>query len=146
MKASLPHKQKGAAAIEFALVFIIFFGVFYGIISYSLPLLLMQSFNRSTAEAVRRSVALDPSTPGYNAALIALAKTELTTQTAWIPPALNFNTATDASVTYVGGLLTVRISYPTNKINAAIPFLNLPGIGQVPNLPATLTASASLQF
>jgi hypothetical protein len=43
-------------------------------------------------------------------------------------------------------LLTVRISYPTNKIKAAIPFLNLPGIGQVPNLPATLTASASLQF
>ncbi|KPU59678.1 tadE-like family protein [Pseudomonas fluorescens] len=37
MKASLPHKQKGAAAIEFALVLIIFFGVFYGIISYSLP-------------------------------------------------------------------------------------------------------------
>jgi hypothetical protein len=27
-----------------------------------------------------------------------------------------------------------------------IPFLNLPGIGQVPNLPATLTASTSLQF
>jgi hypothetical protein len=106
----------------------------------------MQSFNQSTAEAVRRSVALDPSTPGYAAALIARAKTELTTQTAWIPPALNFNTATDATVTFVSGLLTVRISYPTNKIKAAIPFLNLPGIGQVPNLPATLTASASLQF
>jgi len=37
MKTSLPHKQKGAAAIEFALVFIIFFGVLYGIISYSQP-------------------------------------------------------------------------------------------------------------
>ncbi|MCP1421326.1 MULTISPECIES: TadE/TadG family type IV pilus assembly protein [Pseudomonas] len=146
MKASLPHKQKGAAAIEFALVFIIFFGVFYGIISYSLPLLLMQSFNQSTAEAVRRSVALDPATPGYNAALIARATTELTTQTAWIPPALNFNAATDATVNFVDGLLTVRIHYPTHKISAVIPFLNLPGIGQVPNLPATLTASSSLQF
>jgi len=146
MKASLPHKQKGAAAIEFALVFIIFFGVFYGIVSYSLPLLLMQSFNQSTAEAVRRSVALDPATPGYSAALITRATTELTTQTAWIAPALNFNVATDANITYVGGLLTVRISYPTNKISAVIPFLNLPGIGRVPNLPATLTASASLQF
>lgn len=146
MKASLPHKQKGAAAIEFALVFIIFFGVFYGIISYSLPLLLMQSFNQSTAEAVRRSVALDPATPGYNAALIARATSELTTQTAWIPPALNFDTATDATVNFVDGLLTVRINYPTHKISAVIPFLTLPGIGQVPNLPATLTASSSLQF
>ena len=146
MKTSLPRKQKGAVAIEFAAVFVIFFAVFYATVSYSLPLLLMQSFNQSTAEAVRRSVALDPATPGYNAALIARATAELTTQTAWIAPALNFNVATDATVTYVGGLLTVRISYPTNKISAVIPFLNLPGIGQVPNLPATLTASASLQF
>ncbi|MGX1088826.1 TadE/TadG family type IV pilus assembly protein [Pseudomonas sp. AP3_22 TE3818] len=146
MKASLPHKQKGAAAIEFALVFIIFFGVFYGIISYSLPLLLMQSFNQSTAEAVRRSVTLDPATPGYDAALINRATTELSTQLAWIPAALNFNVATDATTTYTSGLLTVAIHYPSNKINALIPFLTLPGVGQVPNLPATLTASASLQF
>ena len=40
MKTDLPHKQKGAVAIEFALVFVIFFAVFYAIVSYSLPLLL----------------------------------------------------------------------------------------------------------
>ena len=54
MKPGLPRKEKGAAAIEFALVFVVFFAVFYGVVSYSLPLLLMQSFNHSTAEAVRR--------------------------------------------------------------------------------------------
>lgn len=63
MKTSLPRKQKGAAAIEFALVFVIFFAVFYGIVTYSLPLLLMQSFNQSTAEAIRRSVALTRTRP-----------------------------------------------------------------------------------
>ncbi|KAB0491806.1 TadE/TadG family type IV pilus assembly protein [Pseudomonas vancouverensis] len=146
MKASLPRKQKGAAAIEFALVFIIFFGVFYGIISFSVPLLLMQSFNQSTAEAVRSSMALDPTTPGYQAALLARAKSVLTTQTQWIPAALNFNVNTDASFDYTGGVLTVRISYPSSKIGAVIPFLNLPGIGQVPNLPANLSAVSSLQF
>ncbi|KAB0496145.1 TadE/TadG family type IV pilus assembly protein [Pseudomonas moorei] len=146
MKSSLPRKQKGAAAIEFALVFVIFFAVFYAIVTYSLPLLLMQSFNQSTAEAVRRSVALDPNTPGYSAALISVATQELTRQLAWIPAGLNFNVATDAAATYTGGVLKVTINYPTNKLNAVIPFLNLPGIGQVPNLPATLTASASLQF
>jgi len=60
MKVDLPHSQKGAAAIEFALVFVIFFSVLYGVLSYSFPLLLMQSFNQSTAEAVRRSMAVDP--------------------------------------------------------------------------------------
>jgi hypothetical protein len=51
-----------------------------------------------------------------------------------------------AAIEFALGLLTVAIHYPTSKINAVIPFLILPGIGQVPNLPATLTASASLQF
>ncbi len=146
MRNSLPHKQKGAAAIEFALVFIVFFSVFYGIVSYSLPMLLMQSFNQSTAEAVRRSVALDPTTPGYAGALTALATAELKNQLSWIPPALAFNAATDTSATFVGGVLKVSVNYPTSKINAVIPFLNLPVIGQVPNLPDTLTASSSLQF
>lgn len=146
MKTSFPRKQKGAAAIEFALVFVIFFGVFYAIVTYSLPLLLMQSFNQSTAEAVRRSVALDPNTPGYEAQLKSTATQELTRQLAWIPAGLNFDIATDATTTYVGGVLKVSINYPTSKLNAVIPFLNLPGIGQVPDLPATLTASSSLQF
>ncbi|WP_030128227.1 MULTISPECIES: TadE/TadG family type IV pilus assembly protein [unclassified Pseudomonas] len=146
MKTGLPRKQKGAVAIEFALVFVIFFAVFYGLVSYSLPLLLMQSFNQSTAEAVRRSVALDPSTANYDTAVRNIATTELTRQLAWIPAALNFNVATDASATYTGGVLTVTINYPTSKLNQVLPFLVLPGIGSVPNLPATLTARSSLQF
>ncbi|HEF4761771.1 TPA: pilus assembly protein [Pseudomonas putida] len=146
MKIHLPRKQKGAAAIEFALVFVIFFAVFYAIVAYSLPLLLMQSFNQSTAEAVRRSVALDPSTPGYEAALKTVVKNELTRQLSWIPVGLNFNVDTDTTTTLTAGVLKVSINYPTNKLSAVIPFLNLPGIGPVPNLPATLTASSSLQF
>jgi Flp pilus assembly protein TadG len=146
MKTGLPRKQKGAVAIEFALVFIIFFAVFYGLVSYSLPLLLMQSFNQSTAEAVRRSVALDPSTANSDTAVRNIATTELTRQLSWIPAALNFNVATDASATYIGGVLTVTINYPTSKLNQVLPFLVLPGIGSVPNLPATLTARSSLQF
>jgi hypothetical protein len=108
--------------------------------------LLVQSFNQSTAEAVRRSVALDTTTPGYNTQVTTVATTELSRQLAWIPAALNFNVATDATATYIGGVLKVTINYPTSKLKQVIPFLVLPGIGAVPNLPATLTASSSLQF
>ncbi|MFL1528589.1 TadE/TadG family type IV pilus assembly protein [Pseudomonas sp. O230] len=146
MKTNLPHQQKGAIAIEFALVFVMFFAVFYGIVTYSLPLLLMQSFNQSTAEAVRQSVALDPNTPGYDTVIKTVATAELSRQLAWIPAALNFNVATDTTTTYAGGVLKVSINYPTSKLRQVIPFLTLPGIGSVPNLPATLTASSSLQF
>jgi Flp pilus assembly protein TadG len=146
MKINLPRKQKGAAAIEFALVFVVFFGVFYAIVSYSLPLLLMQSFNQSTAAAVRRSVALDPSTPGYEAALKTVVKDELKRQLTWIPPGLNFDVDADVITTLTNGVLEVRINYPTNKLSAVIPFLKLPIIGTVPNLPPTLSATSSLQF
>jgi Flp pilus assembly protein TadG len=146
MKSSLPRRQKGAVAIEFALVFVLFFAVFYGIVSYSLPLLLMQSFNQSTAEAVRRSVAVDPNAPGYAALVQSTAAAELARQLTWIPAALNFNAATDTTITFVGGVLKVQISYPASKLNRVMPFLVLPGIGSVPSLPATLSASSSLQF
>jgi Flp pilus assembly protein TadG len=139
------HRQKGAAAIEFAAVFIAFFAVFYGLVSYCLPLLMMQSFNAAASEAVRRSVALSPSTASYETLIVTQARSVLLTQLAWLPSALAIN-SNDALVTYTAGVLSVQINYPTSRINQVIPFLVLPGIGQVPNLPATLSAQASMQL
>ncbi|MFS2159805.1 TadE/TadG family type IV pilus assembly protein [Pseudomonas sp. Pseusp122] len=139
------HRQKGAAAIEFAAVFIAFFAVFYGLVSYCLPLLMMQSFNAAASEAVRRSVALSPSTTNYQTLIVTQARSVLLTQLAWLPGALAFN-SNDAVVTYTAGVLSVQINYPTSRINQVIPFLVLPGIGRVPNLPAALSATASMQL
>jgi hypothetical protein len=145
MRTGLPRKQKGAAAIEFALVFVVFFAVFYGMVSYSLPLLLMQSFNQATAEAVRRSVAVDPTSPNYQANLGAQAAVIARQQLKWIPKAFNFD---DGYVTgtFDGVVLKVAINYPTTNLKRVLPFIVLPGIGTVPNLPATLSAQSSLQF
>ena len=148
MRRHLPRKQKGAVAIEFALVFSIFFAVFYGIVSYSIPLLLMQSFNEATAEAVRRSVALDPNTNNYPTALVALANSVLQQQLSWVPNAFNitYGNGNDAKAVYSAGVLTASVNYPTSKLNQVIPFLVLPGVGAVPSLPANLTATSSLKF
>ncbi len=148
MRRHLSRKQKGAVAIEFALVFSIFFAVFYGIASYSVPLLLMQSFNEATAEAVRRSVALDPTTNNYPTALVTLANSVLQQQLSWVPKAFNitYGTGGDAKAVYSAGVLTASVNYPTSKLNQVIPFLVLPGVGSVPNLPVNLSAQSSLQF
>lgn len=148
MKTSLPRKQKGAVAIEFALVFVIFFAVFYGLLSYSLPFVLMQSFNHATAEAVRRSVAVDPNTPGYATVVQNTATSTLQQQLSWMPSALDLVIGADTSAVYNSGngTLTVSVNYPTSKLNRVIPFLVLPGVGSVPNLPANLSATSSLQF
>ena len=88
MKTRLGKKQKGAAAIEFALVVVIFFAVLYGVVSYSLPLLLVQSFNNATAEAVRRSMAVDPTAANYGGLVETLAKNVLNEKLSWVPTAV----------------------------------------------------------
>lgn len=146
MKTGLRTKQKGAAAIEFALVFVVFFAVFYGVVSYSLPLLLMQSFHHSTAEAVRRSVALDPtvSPSTYTADVQARALTVLGEQLSWVPTGLMGSVQKTA--VYSAGVLTVTVSLPSSALSTVLPVLVLPGNIRVPNLPTTLTAQSSLQF
>ncbi|WP_085695301.1 MULTISPECIES: TadE/TadG family type IV pilus assembly protein [unclassified Pseudomonas] len=146
MKTGFRKSQKGAVAIEFALVFVIFFAVFYGLVSYSLPFVLMQSFNQATSEAVRRGVAVDPATANYSTVLVNTANTTLQQQLAWVPPSFNLVIGVDTSAVYSAGTLTVSVNYPTSKLNQVLPFLVLPGVGTVPSLPANLTATSSLQF
>ncbi|MGC5699735.1 pilus assembly protein [Pseudomonas sp. NFXW11] len=145
MKPGLARKQKGAAAIEFAAVFVMFFAVFYGLVSYSVPLLMMQSFHQATAEALRRAVMVDPNSANYTSTVQNLALSVIQSQTRWIPAAFNF-TATDYSAVYSAGVLTVAVNYPSNKLTQVLPLVVLPVIGSVPNLPATLSVSSSLQF
>ncbi|MEE4790104.1 TadE/TadG family type IV pilus assembly protein [Pseudomonas alliivorans] len=142
---SSPRRQRGAAAIEFAVVFVIFFGVFYGVVSYSLPLLMMQSFNAAASEAVRRSVALSPTAVNYNQLIVSQAEMAVMNHLSWMPASLGFSNA-NVRVTYTAGVLTTNISYPKSRLAQVLPFLTLPGIGEIPRLPANLSAQASLQL
>lgn len=54
-------RQQGAVAIEFAALFLLFFTILYGIIAYSLPMLLTLSYKHMSAEAARSAVRVDPS-------------------------------------------------------------------------------------
>lgn len=147
MKASLAGREKGAVAIEFAIVFVMFFAVFYGLLSYGLPMLMVQSFNQASSEAVRRCVALDPSSATWSADVNTLARQTLEQQLSWLPGALAFQFASDATVTLTSGrLLTVSIHYSKSKLTSTLPVLVLPGFGEVPKLPATLGTQTSLQL
>lgn len=137
------RQQKGAAALEFSLVFIIFFAIFYGIVSYCLPLLMLQSFNQASAEAVRRAVAVNPEAPDFLALATAEANAAIDQQLAWLPTGVRTNLPAP-TVTLVNQVLTVRIAYPYES-RPVVPFLVLPGIGRVPQVPAELAAQASLQ-
>ncbi|HDS1735843.1 MULTISPECIES: TadE/TadG family type IV pilus assembly protein [Pseudomonas] len=146
MQASPAGRQKGAAAIEFVAVFMVFFAIFYGLVSYALPMLMLQSFNQASSEAVRRCVALDPTSASYDADMQALARQVIDQQLNWMPAALGFSAARHVRVAMVDKLLTVTIDYPRASLTSVVPVLRLPLIGEVPQLPARFKAEASLQL
>ncbi len=53
-------KQEGAVAIEFAMLFILFFTIAYSLIAYSLPMALVFSYKHLSTNAVRQALRVDP--------------------------------------------------------------------------------------
>lgn len=49
--------MKGAASIEMAIVFMLIFSLFYGIVSYAIPLILGAAYQQLSAEVLRKSVS-----------------------------------------------------------------------------------------
>jgi len=145
MKTRLPRKQKGAAAIEFALVFMIFFAVLYGVVSYSLPLLLVQSFNNATAEAARRGMAVDPETKDDYASTVEKVIEEVLAQKLdWVPEAVERGLSLDGGYAPSTKQIFAKVTFDTNELNSIMPVLNL-GVVTVPDLPKSLIAESRIQ-
>ena len=145
------RRQHGAVAIEFTAIFLLFFALVYGLISYSIPLLMLQSFNDAAAVGARAAIAVDPSDAGYESLAEARARDELLARLDWMPAAWRANLQPCAGngqyADYVSATsrIEVCVQYPYgDPCKAIIPVLSFPGIGAIPNLPQTLKASANL--
>lgn len=136
-------RQKGAAAIEFALVFVLAFTVFYAMVSYAFPLLMLQTFNSASAQAVRAAVKADPLEDDYEATVESLAKAEADQQLSYLPALIRSRINVTAGVED-GTRVVVSIEYPNYNTNPVIPVITLPLVGQVPKVPAMLSATSSL--
>jgi Flp pilus assembly protein TadG len=147
------RKQRGAAAIEAALLFVIFFALFYAIVSYSMPLLMMQAFQHATAAGARAAVAVDdPHSADYGSRVENRVQAIVGDSLSWLPSAARSavlgegNKKVQVEFDHVNRMLTVTVKFPEYTKNPLIPILSLPGIGDVPKLPADLTAHATVQF
>lgn len=139
------RRERGAAAIEFAMVFSLLFGLFWAMVSYAFPLFLLQVMNRATAEAARVAIKADPSVSGYSTTVNTLAGNELTRQLSWLPT--SFSSPLTRTISIDGAnILTVRLAYLNYKSHPIVPALNFPGIGQIPNMPTDLVAQSSIQL
>lgn len=146
-------RQRGAAALEFALIFPILFVIFYAIASYGMTFMLIHAMNNAASEGARSAllVDLDAACGGNVTAACAQGAVEARA-IAVSQSALDFlpeTFAEDLGITAaVDGtqLLTVTVAVPGFAENPLIPVLTLPGIGQVPRLPADLTSVAQVQL
>lgn len=132
------EKQRGVAAIEFALVFVIFFLVLYGIISYGVVFAIQHSLTHAANEGARAAVA-DAANMGER---VTRATLTANNAVAWLgtrapAPAITFPPCPNIGFTCIRVSLTYN--YAANPIVPPIA-----GLGLV--LPASLSAQATVQF
>lgn len=146
------NMQRGAVAIEFAGVFVLFFAVLYGLLGYCVPLLMLQSFNDAAAAGARIAVSVNPQVPGYDAALKSAVDRAVTQRLSWMPTSWRNGcysgqfmdtpvTETVSGRQYTRVRVCVSYPYATSPI---VPLLTLPGIGTIPRLPDVLSSTASV--
>lgn len=146
--AGLSGRQKGAAAIEFALVFPLFFILFYGIVAYSLVMTLDQSLTHAAAEGARAAVAVDPAAyPGdaeaYKKKIEETACATVSGALAWLsnPPECKSEFQSDSATT----TLSVTLKYPYASA-PLVPVLDFPLFGRIPDVPDPFVAQATIRI
>lgn len=158
-----PHggrgRQRGAAAIEFALIFVPLFALFYAIVSYGLVMALMQGMTLAAEEGARAAVAIDPS--GYastaeyvNNGVAPRVRARVGDSLSWLPESIRTHVlgADNANVNVIHSMdasevvLTVQVRYLNYADTPLIPTLRLPGIGAVPRLANDLQAQAIIRL
>ena len=147
--------SRGAAAIEFVFLFIIFFAFFYAIATYSLIFMLQTSFHHAANEGARSAISVDPQafvseTAYIDSGVIPVVRTTVGNALSWLPvkarnQVLGMSNG-NVDVTVVNKVLTVRVIYQNYVSNPLIPLINLPGIGPIFSTPTDLQGRAVLKL
>ncbi len=129
----------GAVAVEFALVFLLFFSLFYAIVAYGLVFTIKQSLTMAAEEGARAAVQDAPNV----ATRLTRADTTAKGILSWLPAAgVTVNTAAAACVANPASqcvTVTVNYDYAGHPIVPALPLLGVA-------IPATLGATATVQY
>ena len=98
------HAQRGAYAVEFAMVFLISFSLLYGIISYGMLFAFRLGLQNAAEDGARAALRYQPTLP----ARATLAQTTATTSSSWMPA-----TVTRSVSATVCGVVTNNCAAPT---------------------------------
>ena len=151
-------RQSGATAVEFAFVLPMLLALTYALFVYSYVYVVYQSISYAAQQGAEAAVAVDPETQNYESAVELQVRRTIAGVLSWMPASQrNASIGALASAVPVifcdsdgggpsaycpteatGGIpVVVPITFPL-LAPALFPVLNLPGIGSVPPLPASL--------
>lgn len=136
--------QRGVTAVEFALVFPLFFGVFYAIVSYSLIFVAEQSLTLATAEGARAVLNYQKAST-VPAALVLRTAAACTTAKNLVAPMIQnadcttVQTACSYDPTMTCIAVTMTYHYSTSPLVPNIPVLGLA-------MPTNLIGTATVQL
>lgn len=144
----LPRHDRGAVAVEFALILPIFLLLVYGGLAFGLAMSAKGVITEAAAEGARAAISAQLTSADNGSMCAAYERTALKqTQNALISAGVNASYATITttpstcqSAFVTGVMMTVAISYPYGS-HPTIP--NAPGLGAV--LPATIFAQYTVQ-
>ena len=155
LNRALRRKQSGAAAIEFAMLFMLFFVLFYALVTYAILFLLQSSFVFAATEGARSAIAIDPmaysSTVQYTTqGVINQVKATVGKALSWMPDHIRTRVLgtnnSNVVVNVVGNSLTVRVVYSNYNSTPVIPILNIPGYGPMLPMPLNLQGNATINL
>jgi Flp pilus assembly protein TadG len=150
---------RGAAAIEFAFIFPLFFAILYATVSYSLALLLQMGLSTAAADGARTAIQLvDPlqfDKAGFNTAAKQRVSQAVKASLGWLSEAqveaivanINITTSPDPGNgpgSLAGVRVNVQVVWKNYSTAPLIPSIDLPLVGKVPALPKDLSGSASM--
>ncbi|KVT94350.1 pilus assembly protein TadE [Burkholderia ubonensis] len=138
--------QWGATAVEFALVFPLFFVIFYALVSYGLIFAIQQNLTLAATEGARAALNYVPEANGQGAQALqdraSAARRAAQNLTRWLPNVV-VPAPSSAACSYDASMycVTVTVTYPY----AQYPLVpSLPLLGLV--LPSALTSTATVQI
>lgn len=139
------RSQRGASAVEFAIVFPLFFVIFYAIVTYSMIFVAQQSLSLAASEGARAALRFQANATSQSNALDMRATAACTVAenlVNWLAsssPCL----ATHAPCTYDNTMQCVNVAltynYAGNPIVPSLPMFDIA-------LPSTLAANAMVQL
>lgn len=150
MRRTSRLRQRGGVVIEFAPLFILFFGIFYATFSYGLAMLIQQALVYTAAEGARAAVKVEPaaytSITSYQTAARNVVRAQAEKDLAWMNDTLRSKITSGITVSWnSSGTMQVRVRYVGYGQAPLLPVLTLPGIGAIPNLPDDLVGTATLR-